>query len=384
MLLGIPGRKTIVWGRELHCTVLVNGLHAKTGGGVTYLRNVLPYLAADPELEIHLCLHRDQQGAFEPMDKRVRVHYAGFSGGFYRRLVWEQAVLPIIARRLGADVTFSPANFGPLLAPRPVILLRNALAVWGEDRRPGKRLYWLALSLMTKASLTFCRHAIAVSEYAGAALTRGASRRTLDRVSVVHHGVGEAFTPAKSGHGREDFLLCVGDIYIQKNLHRLIEALDRVREVFPDVRLKVAGRPVDEEYAGLVGALIAEYGLGGNVELLGHVAPEDLLEAYRRCAVLVFPSTVETFGNPLVEAMACGAPIVSANTTAMPEVLGDAALFFDPRNPDQMAECILAALNDADLRRDLSERGLARSKDFSWRRTGERTASILKDCARRR
>ena len=368
----------------MHCTVLVNGLHAKTGGGVTYLRNVLPYLAADAELELHLCLHLDQQGVFEPVDKRIQVHYAGFGGGFYRRLVWEQAVLPFIARRLGADVTFSPANFGPLLAPRPVILLRNALAVWGEERRLGKRLYWLALSLMTKASLAFCRHAIAVSEYAGAALSGGASRRTRKRVSVVHHGVGEAFTPPQPDKGREDFLLCVGDIYIQKNLHRLIEALGRVRDVFPDVRLKVAGRPVDEEYAGLVGSLIAQYGLGGNVELLGHVATQDLLEAYRRCALMVFPSTVETFGNPLLEAMACGAPIVSANTTAMPEVLDDAALFFDPRNPDHMAECILVALGDAELRKELSEKGLARSKDFSWRRTGERTASILKDCVRRR
>ena len=89
---------------------------------------MLPLLAADPELELTLFLKRDQAPLFSPIDERVRARLFDFGGGLLRLLAWEQIVLPVLAWRMGADVTFSPANYGPLLAPGPVILLRNALA----------------------------------------------------------------------------------------------------------------------------------------------------------------------------------------------------------------------------------------------------------------
>ncbi len=360
--------------------VLINGLHARTGGGVTYLRHMLPILADDPELELHLCLHPSQLSLFEPVPGGVTVHQAGFRDGFYRRLIWEQTALPGLARRLGARVTFSPANFGPLRAPGQVILLRNALDVSAEEARFSKRLYWWALSFMTRASLSRCAHAIAVSGYAAEALSRGRYKSLNDRITVIHHGVGEEFSPPGLGEDRDEFLLSVGDIYIQKNLHRLIEALARVRDVFPDVVLKVAGRRVDGQYAGRIGSLVASLGLEGNVELLGHVGTPELAGLYRRCAIFVFPSTVETFGNPLIEAMKSGAPVLSSNAAAMPEVLGGASMVFDPRDPEAIAARIIEALGYKDLRRLLSKKSLDRANSFSWKVTGEKTAEVLKKC----
>ena len=362
--------------------VLINGLHAKSGGGVTYLRRILPVLAADPELEVSLCLHENQRSLFKDSIGDIGVHYARFKDGFYRRLLWEQSVLPFTARRLKAEVTFSPANFGPLTAPGPIILLRNALAVADEDRRPMKRLYWAALTFMTRASLLTCRRAIAVSAYAREALTEGVARRVLDRVTVIHHGVDGMFAPPVPGYKRGDFLLCVGDIYIQKNLHNLVEALSRVRDVFPDISLKVAGSFVDEDYGARVRGMIESAGLGDHVEFLGHIAAGDLVDLYRNCALFVHPSTVETFGNPPVEAMACGAPVVSSNAAAMPEVLGDAALFFDPRDVGAMADSIILALKDDVLRTRLSQKSIERARNFSWEETGRRTAQVIKDCVR--
>ncbi len=358
--------------------VLVNGLHAKTGGGVTYLKNILPVLAADKELEIHLCLHGSQCSTFEPLDQRIRLHQADFDDNFYKRLIWEQIQLPLMAHRIKAAVTFSPANFGPILAPGPVILLRNALEVSGEEARLSKRIYWRVLSIMTATSLWTCKQAIAVSGYAAEALSRGRLSRAREKITVVHHGASDQLSPPGKKDKREDFLLSVGDIYIQKNLHRLVEAMAHVRDEFPDIRLKVAGRPVDKDYAGLVADLTKRFDLEKNIEILGHVESPELAELYRRCALFVFPSTVETFGNPLVEAMACAAPIVSSNNAAMPEVLAGAALLFDPRKPDQIAERIVEVLKNDDLRNDLSNRSLERSRDFSWRITGEKTAEILK------
>lgn len=359
--------------------VLINGLHAKSGGGVTYLRNMVPELGGDAGLEVTLLLHEGQRDLFVGLEAHCRIHWVSFRDGFLRRLAWEQVGLPLLARRLGVEVTFSPANFGPLFAPRPVILLRNALAVAEEDRRPGKRLYWAVLSVMTWLSLAFSRRALAVSAYARDAM----AGNWAGRVEVVHHGVSPLFHPPAAGEGRDDFLLTVGDIYVQKNLLRLIEALARVREVHPRIRLKVAGRPVDAAYAALVRDEITARGLAESVELLGPVPPDALAELYRRCALFVFPSTVETFGNPLVEAMASAAPVASSNAAAMPEIAGDAAIYFDPRDSAGIADAILRVLADEALRRSLGARSLVRGSEYSWTRAGRRLADVLRACGTR-
>ena len=362
--------------------VLINGVHAHSGGGVTYLRNMLPMLAADPELELSLVVYEEQLVLFGPIDPRIHVHALGFGNGFYRRLLWEQVALPFLARRLGADVTFSPANFGPLLAPAPVVLLRNALAVAETETRFAKRLYWRVLGVMTALSLLGCRRAIAVSEYAALTLTRRLPAFVEKRVTVVHHGIGPPFVPPPEDAVREDFVLAVADLYVQKNLHGLLEALDTLKGRFPDIRLKIAGRAVDREYEARLNDIIAVHALGPRVEMLGEVAPAQLAELYRACALFVFPSTVETFGMPLVEAMASGAPIVSSDAAAMPEVLGEAALFFQPGDTAAMAARLAEVLEDDPLRRRLAEKALARAGQFSWQEAARRTAQVLKAAPR--
>jgi len=358
-------------------------MHAHSGGGVTYLRNMIPVLAADPELELDLVVHEGQLTLLGPLDGRIRVHALGFKNGFYRRLLWEQVALPLLARRLATDVTFSPANFGPFLAPAPVIVLRNALAVAEIERRFTKRLYWRVLGAMTGLSVLGCRRAIAVSEYAARSLTYRLPAFVERRVAIVHHGIGPPFAPPPEGTAREDFVLAVGDLYVHKNLHGLLEAFDLLRRRFPDIRLKVAGRAIDPDYEARLKKIIAVRALGPNVELLGGVPPERLADLYRRCALFVFPSFVETFGMPLVEAMASGAPIVSSNAAAMPEVLGDAALFFAPGDTTAMVARLTEALEDGALRHRLGARALARAGKFSWQEAARRTAAVLKSAARR-
>ena len=356
--------------------VLINGLHAKSGGGVTYLRNMLPLLAADPELELTLFLKRDQAPLFSPIDERVRARLFDFGGGLLRLLAWEQIVLPVLAWRMGADVTFSPANYGPLLAPGPVILLRNALAVADEETRLHMRIYWLIMTAMTKASLVTSRRAVAVSEYARATLAGGD-----ERVRVIHHGRSNLFQPSGAPKEQPPFLLAVSDLYVQKNLHGLIEALPGVMAKYPSIRLLIAGRPVDPDYAPDLRRRIALLGLDKSIVFLGGVSPEALNRLYNACAVFVFPSTVETFGNPLVEAMACGACIASSNTAAMPEILGDAGRTFNPFDRDEMTAVLLSLLDDADARADLGRRALERSTGFSWEKTAAAVAAVLKEAA---
>lgn len=357
--------------------VLINALHAKTGGGVTHLRAILPYLVDDPRLEIHLVFHPSQIISLEPIPAGVHVHdmeLLRVRNSYLGILWWEQVKLPLLARCIGARVTFSPANFGPLFAPRPVIMLRNALAVGRRDWRPRRWVYWSVLTLMTMASLLRARRAIAVSDYARRALSFGLARR---RISVIPHGVDPAYSPPGGDAKRGDFLLAVGDIYVQKNYHTLVEALAIARETHPGLSLKIAGANVGDEYPGQVTDAINRHGLGDAIELLGSVNRDRLTTLYRECAMLVFPSTAETFGHPLVEAMASGAPIACSNRAAMPEILGDAGLYFYPTDPQDMAAAIEKLIEEPELAARLGIAARQRAQIFSWEKTAKDTADIL-------
>lgn len=361
--------------------LLVNGLHSKSGGGVTYLDNMLPLLAGDPGLEVHLCLHRDQRDLARDDWRNVTVHYLDFRPGFWRQQVREQIDVPRLARRIGADVTFSPANYGPLAAPNSVVLLRNDMNVAFVERRPVKIAYWALVYLGTFLSLLAARRVIAVSDYARQSAAAGPIGWLHKQFAVVPHGVSRVFSPPPGDGKRDDFLLAVSDIYVQKNFTTLVSAMARLRPSHPEIALKVAGHPVDADYFAELKRMIAGERLDGHVEFLGRVGPEALLDLYRRCRAFVFPSTVETFGNPLVEAMACGAPIASSNSAAMPEVVGDAAVFFDPRDAADMAAAIDRLLADAELRARLGRKAVERARDYSWDRTAERTRAVIKEAA---
>jgi glycosyltransferase involved in cell wall biosynthesis len=300
-----------------------------------------------------------------------------FKNTFLNLLLWEQLALPILAHEMLADVTFSPANYGPLVAPNPVILLRNSLAVVQRERRLSKQLYWILLALATMLSLLTCRRAIAVSDYARRTLTFGLPSWVIKRMRVVHHGVSKMFSADSSVQRQDRLLLAVCDIYVQKNLHNLVRAIDALKATYPDIKLNIAGRIIDPDYHSELMTEIDRRGLGRHICFLGGCTAEQLVELYRTCTIFIFPSTIETFGNPLVEAMACQAPIASSKTAAMPEVVGDAARFFDPINVDDMASAITHLLDNPDERRRLGDLGLKRAGQYSWPLTAGKTADVL-------
>ena len=361
--------------------VLLNALHAKTGGGVTYLKNILPLIAESPDFEIHLCIHEDQVDILPELNGKVNLHTFNFKPGFWRLPFWEQVQVPKLARKIGADVTFSPANYGPFFTPNPVIMLRNALGVAFVERRPAKMIYWLLVSIGTLMSMITCHRVISVSKYARQSNFGFISGFLRNRLSVVPHGVSKVFSENVRAAKRQDYILAVSDIYVQKNLKNLISAIAILRLQKPNIELKIAGRFIDEAYHQELNKLIFEKELEGNVTFLGGVQVDELVDLYHHCAVFVFPSTVETFGNPLIEAMASGAPIATSNTAAMPEVAGDAALYFDPYNVEDMASSIGRLMDDKDLCGELSRKALTRAENYSWEKTTESTLDILYQAA---
>ena len=361
--------------------LLFNGLHSKSGGGLTYLNNVLPIMARERGVDLHLCVHEDQRSVLPDNLENITVHFLNFKQGFWNLQLREQMDIPRLAKKIGADVTFSPANYGPLFAVNSVILLRNALSVAFVERRLVKLGYWALVYFGTFLSLLVSRRAITVSNYARSAASGGLIGVFGNRFTVVPHGVSNTFSPPKKDSSRENLLFAVSDLYVQKNFKKLILAMARLAPDHPGLTLKIAGRPIDEDYFSELKLAVAEQNLEGRVEFLGGLPPEEIAELYRRCSVFVFPSTVETFGNPLVEAMASGAPIACSNTAAMPEVVGTAAEFFDPGDVVSMASAIDRLLKDAELRQSLGHKAVQRAKAFSWQQTADKTLAVIKDAA---
>jgi glycosyltransferase involved in cell wall biosynthesis len=236
--------------------------------------------------------------------------------------------------------------------------MQNALSVGRIERRWRKRLYWRALSAMTHISRFAAKGAVAVSHFI-AQETGG---------TVVPHGVAPIFSPDPAAT-RQDFILAVSDLYVQKNLQALFDAQ------LP-ARLLVAGGEIDPDYAAAL-----KRRAPGNVTFLGRVPAEELVALYRHCAVFVFPSTVESFGMPLLEAMACGAPIACARAASMPEIAGEAALYFDPTDPADLHRTVQRLLDDPALRQALGARAAARAREFTWEKTAARTAEVIRRCA---
>jgi glycosyltransferase involved in cell wall biosynthesis len=204
-----------------------------------------------------------------------------------------------------------------------------------------------------------------------------------ERITVVHEAAAPHFAPPAPGHVEQvraryhlpgRYLLRVGTLEPRKNLERLLDVLQDLRRSDPAMRLVIVGSK-GWLYEGFFRRL-EELALGDAVQLTGYVPDEDLPALYGGATLLVEPSHYEGFGLPLLEAMACGTPVVCSNTSSLPEVGGDAARTFDPADVDAMAEGIRAVWRDAALREAMRQTGLARAAQFSWERAARETMAV--------
>ena len=348
--------------------VLVNVIHAKTGGGKVYLDQVLPRLAAMPGSVRYLAVVRPDQEA-SLRERGVATLAVRAPEGPLGSLLWDQTMLPWIAVRRGAALVFTPANFGPwILGHRSLVLLRNTPQAASPGTGWFLRLYWLALREVTRLSVLSAGGGLVVS---GSFRDHLASAFGLDPrgLQVVHHGVDSMFRPdgpAAPVSGSGPFLLVVSDLYPHKNLLVLVDAFAIVARGRPDLRLLVAGREWDPSYSRKVRERIAHHGLAGRVEFLGGVPQQELPPLYRAAAAAVCVSTAETFGISQVEAMACGTPLVVSDLPYAHEIAADAALFVPPHDAAGMAGGLTRVLEDAGAAADLRARGLQRARHFTW------------------
>lgn len=184
----------------------------------------------------------------------------------------------------------------------------------------------------------------------------------------------------------ENFLLYVGGISPHKNLSKLMCAFKRISQKTSDIRLVLVGDYKDDPFFSAYPALkkqTSEFNLEGKIIFTGFVPDEDLAHFYNGAQVLVFPSLEEGFGLPAIEAMACGTPVAASDCGSLPEVLGAAGRFFNPRDPQNMAQAIEKILIDDGLRSLMKETGLRRAEQFQWKKAAHDTLKIFDELAGR-
>ncbi|MEM2592743.1 MAG: glycosyltransferase family 1 protein [Thermofilaceae archaeon] len=250
-----------------------------------------------------------------------------------------------------------------------------------ETHKPLNRWF---LTLMMPRFLRAADAVIAVSECTKRDAVR-AYGIPEEKITVIYEGVSPRFRPAdpeavqavRAKYGLpEHFILYVGTIEPRKNLVALLEAYAAIltRNTQHAIRLVIVGKK-GWLYEGFFRRL-RELGLEERVHFTGYVPDEDLPALYSAADLFVFPSLYEGFGLPVLEAMACGVPVVCSNTSSLPEVAGDAALLVNPTDVQALAAAIERALTDEALRASLRARGMERARRFTWEETALRTLKV--------
>lgn len=268
------------------------------------------------------------------------------------------------------DLFFSPGYNTPLFCRSPFVFTIHDLShiYCPEISSPLLGLYY---ATVVKRACHRAARILTVSEFTRKQIIDW-SGVSPDKIVKVGCAVDAAYQPNGDSYGLPfAYFLSVSNRKRHKNEFRIVEAFAKAG-LDPQIHLVFTGEPV----ADIVRSIEAHQ-LRSRVTFVGIVPEAKLPSLYRGAEALIFPSLYEGFGLPILEAMACGTPVVTANTTAMPEVAGDAALLVDPSSAKQIAHAMGRILSDTPLRQQLRDKGIARAAQFSWTNTVSRVREVL-------
>jgi len=384
--------------------LFLNGLAASAGAGLTYFRNVIPELSARGDVQTTVALTPALRSEFgEP----ANISFLEVSGATAGRRFWqEQTELPELIRRDQADVLVSTGNFALRRSPVPQILLSGNSLYTSRDfysdlRTRREYRMWLGTrirGILAKRSVHWADCTVAPSEAFAADLRRW----TGENVISIYHGFDhDAFLAdeeqvpgemaAKLSPEPDALrLLFVSHYNYYRNFETLFRALPHLKQRFHNLKIKLfltcqlqPGANPGTYQTATASRLVRELGVGNEIVELGTTPYRLLHHVYNACDIYVTPAYTETFAHPLVEAMACGRPIVASDLPVHREICGSAGIFFDRFSPEALAEQVSKIAGSPQLARDLSERGLARSREFSWRCHVDQIVALARELLQR-
>ncbi len=297
--------------------------------------------------------------------------------------IWFNQSVKRALKKYKADVFFSPDGYLSLTSPVPQVgVIHDINFEHNPEDIPKAALRYLRkyFPLFAKKA----KHLLTVSEYSRQDIAKTYDI-PLSKITAVWNGASEVFKPISDAEKQETeqhyaqgnpYLLFVGALHPRKNVGRLIEAYVGMKAQDPEnpYKLVIVG---EQMFSGPHGNLQIPETYQNDILFTGHLSLEELAKVMAGATVFTFVPYFEGFGIPLVEAMRCGTPILAGNRTSLPEVAGEAALYCDPFDVSTIREKMIEICGNAELRRELSARGLERSELFSWNRSAEKAWEII-------
>jgi len=376
--------------------IAINTTSAVAGGGVTYIKNLLTYLSKINTNHRYFILTTlaGKEIFYFQHPNFTFLSFRMASRNPLLRILWEQLILPFILKKEGVDVLFSPGNICPLFSTIPNVVMIQNLAPFDDAiitaERKIQKYRLKLLKILTIASIKRAKKVIFISKKAIHDMkSLGLS---LKHANLIYHGKNEElFHENVNIHKKQQiinkynldkFILYVSNIHRYKNFFELIQAFAMIHhKIDNEIKLVLVGRCFDDGYYDEMIRFITEKGIEERVLFLGEVPYDELSFLYASCKLFVYPSTCENCPNILIEAMACGAPILASNVEPMPEMCGNAAVYFDPMNPITMADTIFRTITDKNLILTLKENSLKKAEDFLWENAIKKTLKIFENIA---
>jgi len=337
------------------------------------------------------------------VDERVIQESANFkivklNGGFYP--IWEQIALPRAAKKAGCQLLHCTSNTAPVFTSIPLVVTLHDIIYMESSYlkilRGSGSLYQKFGNLYRKFFVPWIvkksHKIITVSHFEKKRIGQFFGMNNDTRLEAVYNGVSEHFKPVtdqkelnrvkEKYHLPDHYFFFLGNTDPKKNTKGTLKAFsDYLKQTGSDMRLVMLD--YDRQELEKILIEIGDTNLINRIVLTGYVVNTDLPAIYCQCEIFLYPSLRESFGIPMLEAMACGAPVITSNTSSMPEVAGDAACIIDPFKPEEITAAMVKIISDTHLKESLIGKGYLQAAKFSWKAMAENVLAIYRQLEER-
>ena len=314
------------------------------------------------------------------------VHVIIIGGDFYP--LWEQYSLPKAVKKYNIELLHCTSNTAPLFCKTPLILTLHDIIFLEPRDRINESIYqnmgWLYRKMIVPRILKKCKRIITVSNF-----EKDNIIKTLgipeEQMAMIYNGYTSWFRPTQDIEfiyrryiDAPSYFFFLGNTDPKKNTERTLIAYSRYLEK-SDIKRKLLMADLDKEYLNDIIERNKIDNIREKIVIPGYIENRDLPYIYNNAFAFLYPSLRESFGIPLLEAMACGTPVITSNTSSMPEIGGPDAILINPTNPDEITEKMLQLENDPAFYSKQEEVGLQRATLFSWRQTAEQLYQLYEE-----
>lgn len=302
--------------------------------------------------------------------------------------LWEQWALPRAAKKYGVEILHCTSNTAPIWCDIPLVLTLHDIIFLEPRDKQNHSLYqnmgWLYRRLNVPRILDKCRRIITVSNFE---MENIISKLDIprERMAMIYNGYNDWFKPTEDKNevykkyiAESGYFFFLGNTDPKKNTERTLVAYSNYLEQ-SDVKRKLLMADLDADYLNGIIERNHTENIRNNIVMPGYIVNSDLPYIYNNAYAFLYTSLRESFGIPLLEAMACGTPVITSNTSSMPEIGGKDAILINPENSDEITGMMLRLEKDQDFYEQQRQIGLERAKLFSWRKTAENLLKLYQE-----